>query len=61
MILAGAVDPPPAALPTAWVLAACGDLASQSRSDCGNDFYLAAKADSPLPLRAHLRLGVLRN
>ncbi len=61
MVLAVPVDAPPAAVAGDWLLLTDDDVAASLLSDCGNDFYLAASADSPLPLRAHLRLGVLRN
>jgi hypothetical protein len=61
MVLAVPLAAPPAAVAGDWLLLTDVDSAASLLPDCGNDFYLAASADSPLPLRAHLRLGVLRN
>jgi hypothetical protein len=61
MVLSVPLEAPPAAVAGDWLLLTDEQVTSSLQSACGNDFYLAASADSPLPLRAHLRLGVLRN
>jgi hypothetical protein len=61
MIVAAPLESPPAAAAGDWLALRDQRAVASQLVSCGNDFYLAASADSPLPLRAHLRLGVLRN